>query len=86
MSEAMWDKLKDVYAGLPGWKGFDELSGCPIWFGKEGDDSEFLWASVEPSGLLVEGRLNDRAWIDWCNRFEKRATEVLGFAVRDAEE
>jgi hypothetical protein len=85
MSDEQWSKLEKVYTSLPGWMGFGS-DGCPTWFGREGKDPEFLWGSVEPSGLQITGTLNDQKWLDWRAQFERKARETLGFMVHDADE
>lgn len=77
-------KLAAIYQEMPGWLGLGE-DGCPTWFGEDGTP-RFLWASVEPSGLLISGELGDDEWKAWIERFMRRATEVLGFPVVDADE
>lgn len=82
--DAAWEKLATVYQQLPGFCGNDS-NGCPTWFGREGD-ARYLWASVEPSGLLVEGVLDDFEWQAWDAAFRAAASRVLGFEVREADE
>ena len=84
MPEADWQKLVAVYQQLPGFRGNDD-SGSPTWFGREGD-VKYLWASVEPSGLLVEGVLDDSEWQAWDAAFRASASRALGFEVKDADE
>jgi hypothetical protein len=84
MPDAEWQKLAVVYQQLPGFCGYDG-SGCPMWYGREGD-AKHLWASVEPSGLIVEGSLDDREWLLWDAEFRAKASRVLGFEVTDADE
>lgn len=83
--ELEWSKLAAVYQQLPGFFGYDD-NGCPIWYGKEAEGKKHLWASVEPSGLLVEGFLDDEEWNDWDAAFRDHASQALGFEVKDVEE
>lgn len=85
MPDAGWKKLAAVYERLPEFIGYDE-SGCPSWYGRAGDGRKHLHASVEPSGLLVEGVLEDEEWKSWSSAFQSQASAALGFYVRDAEE
>lgn len=80
-----WRKLRDVYARLPGYCGFDD-SGCPIWYSHEEGKGPYLWASVEPSGLLVAGVLDSETWRQWDAAFRNESSRVLGFEVKDADE
>ncbi|GAA4275177.1 hypothetical protein U6A24_17570 [Aquimarina gracilis] len=43
-------------------------------------------ASIEPSGLHFEARMNEDEWIQWKARFKKVATEILRFKVGEIEE
>ena len=82
--EFEWSKITQVYQEMDGWKGFGE-DGCPYWFGHDGDP-QFIFASVEPSGLLVEGQISDDKWEFWIKNLQERLSSVLGFKVCDAEE
>ena len=84
MPAADWQKLAVVYQQLPAFCGNDD-SGCPNWYGRDGDP-RYLWASVEPSGLLVEGMLDEPEWQSWDVAFRAAASRALGFDVRDADE
>lgn len=79
-----WKKIEAVYQQLPEFRGYDE-SGCPTWFGVEGQ-GKYLGASVEPSGLLVEGVLDEEEWVSWDAAFRSYASRALGIEIRDAEE
>ena len=84
LSDSDWQRLAAVYQQLPDFRGYDD-SGCPTWFGCEGDPI-YVGASVEPSGLLVEGVLDDDDWQTWDSAFRAAASKALGFEVRDADE
>jgi hypothetical protein len=84
MLDADWQKFAVVYQQLPEFCGNDQ-DGYPNWYGRNGD-AKYLWASVEPSGLLVEGMLDEQEWQRWDAAFRAAASSALGFDVRDAEE
>ena len=85
MPNEKWQKLALVYEQLPEWKGFC-VDGCSAWYGNEDSDDKYLGASVEPSGLLVEGMLPEKEWLRWDEAFRQMASKALGFKVRDAED
>lgn len=89
LSEAQWKKLDLVYRGMSGWLGYGASGkgeeGIPHWFRVEEDDV-FLWASVEPSGLLIEGQMDQAEWERWIHEFRAHASQSLGFEVLDATE
>lgn len=35
------------------------------WYGVEGEADSYLWASVEPFGLQISGKLKENDWIQW---------------------
>lgn len=77
---ADWDKVMKVYESMPGWCSESDAS----WFGLEGDP-EWIWASVEPSGVLFEAQMDDAAWSKWIGELCARLTTALDRPVRDAE-
>ncbi len=81
LSDEMWERVSAIYESMPGWIGFNSV---PFWFGQD-NDPRYIWASVEPSGLLVSGRLDDATWAEWTASLRDRLTSVLGFEVRDAD-
>lgn len=83
LSEADRKKLTAVFERLPGYCG--SVDSIPAWYGRSEEKSHLL-ASVEPSGLLVEGLLGKDEWCVWDVEFRKLASEALGFEVRDADE
>ena len=36
-----------------------------VWSGVEGEANSYLWASVEPFGLQISGKLKENDWIQW---------------------
>jgi hypothetical protein len=76
-----WDKVADVYCRMDGWL---KNSEGPCWYGKPGS-SKCIYASVEPSGLLLEGELDSTLWTGWVSVLCARLTHALGREVHDAE-
>jgi hypothetical protein len=65
--EAEWQQLMRLYETLPAWEGEGEHR-CSCWFGKS-ESAPYLLASVEPSGLVVTGVLQEREWERWHTQF-----------------
>ena len=84
MPEEKWNELAKIYESMPGWSGYI-LDGCPVWKSIK-EDKKSISASVEPSGLLIEGDMPDSEFKEWLSKFISGATVVLGFEVKDAEE
>jgi hypothetical protein len=76
--DAEWKRLAQIYSTLPGWA--DRGKDVPYWFGLE-ESPPFLWASVEPSGLLVHGMLSPEAWEHWDSAFRQHLHEFPTFEV-----
>lgn len=81
LPDETWRSIAGVYQQMAGWRGYKD--GIPYWFGNDGD-AQFLWASVEPSGLLISGNLDNDRWESWMSDLLARLTGVLGIEVRDA--
>jgi hypothetical protein len=81
LSDENWGRVAAVYRNMEGWI---ESTDVPRWFGNE-DGPKQISASVEPSGLLLEGRLESDAWAKWIDLLSTRLSAALGFKVRDAE-
>ncbi len=79
-TQADWDKVIQVYESMRGWRSGSDAS----WFGREGDP-EWIWASVEPSGILFEAQMDDAAWSEWIGKLCARLTAALDRPVHDAE-
>ncbi len=71
-----WDKLADIYSKLP--KQIINNS-VPSWFGEEGKSENYLYASVEPSGLQVVGVLNSEDWFVWEAIFNDMIKDLPSF-------
>lgn len=70
-------RLNEIYQSLPEYMGYGK-DGIPYWFGV-GDSPPFIWASVEPSGLLVHGMLSSRQWLTWDTQFRQHLPEFPTF-------
>jgi len=84
MPTDMWDKLSQVYESLPGWRGYI-LDGCPVWASLT-EPERSISASVEPSGLLIDGDMPEKEFDAWISTFMQEASKALGFQVKDAEQ
>ncbi|MBE1442637.1 hypothetical protein [Paenibacillus sp. OAS669] len=65
--EATWEQLQQVYLVLP--QCLVKPHQCPMWFGEEGISPNYLYASVEPSGLQIVGELPIEQWELWEKAF-----------------
>src|SRR5687768_6377952 len=61
-----WLAVDTVFQGMDGWIGANESDNTPQWYGREGQE-RYIWASVEPSGLLVVGNLDPEHWTAWVS-------------------
>ena len=84
LSEAQWKLVDEVYQSMDGWLGYSAPDNIPCWYGTE-SDRQYIWASVEPSGLFVEGNLDARVWTGWISMLCARLSLKLGREVCDAE-
>ncbi|NOU97398.1 hypothetical protein GC093_29820 [Paenibacillus sp. LMG 31456] len=64
---ATWEQLRQVYLVLPQY--VIKEHQCPMWFGEEGISPNYLYASVEPSGLQIVGELTIEQWEIWESVF-----------------
>jgi hypothetical protein len=81
LSDTEATKVLAVYRQMAGWI---ENKDLPYWFGTEEDDY-FIVGSLEPSGLLLEGNVNERIWIGWITVLCAKLTLALGREIHDAE-
>ncbi|CAL2103482.1 conserved protein of unknown function [Tenacibaculum sp. 190130A14a] len=84
LPKEVWNKVPLIYEKMDGWIGFGKdgngENGIPYWFSYN-EEEKFVFASVEPSGLLFEANMDSKEWIVWKTEFKKIATEILGFKV-----
>ncbi|RZU47028.1 hypothetical protein EV700_1417 [Fluviicoccus keumensis] len=81
LADFEWAKVMAVYETMDAWVAGQEL---PCWFGPL-DSSRYLAASVEPSGLLLEGNLEPLVFRGWVTKLCAKLTLALGREVYDAE-
>ena len=84
LSYEQWTAVDGVFRGMDGWIGDKESDNTPQWFGNESSE-RFVWASVEPSGLLVEGNLDPAHWTGWIAVLCSRLSLALHMEIRDVE-
>lgn len=84
LTAEQWKVVNEVFEGMDGWIGATNGDNIPQWYGRDGD-ARFVWASVEPSGLLIEGNLPPDLWTGWISVLCARLSLKLGIEVRDAE-
>lgn len=77
--DGVWDKIDEIYQSMPYW---NENATFPEW---KGDDIE-LSASLEPSGLQVQGRMPDDIWEIWYAQLKQKLTEALGYEIGEPED
>ncbi len=81
MPDEKWAIVDAIYKSMPGWQGYID-GGCPVW---DTGNGYTVSASVEPSGLCIESSSEEANISEWVELFMQRATERLGFIVKDAE-
>ncbi|RQP21155.1 hypothetical protein [Piscinibacter terrae] len=77
--EAEWKQLLRTFEALPAWQAQGE-HGCSCWFNRL-EESPYLLASVEPSGLLVTGVLGKQEWEQWNSEFVANLPTLPTFEV-----
>lgn len=81
LTDDEWDKVIDVFSSLDGWlPATDE----PTWYGSPGEPRHVA-ASMEPGGLVLQGRLEPGLWTGWVSVLCARLSLALGREIRDAE-
>lgn len=65
-SERQLTTLQAIFESLPGWVASEDLSR---WFRADEVAPPYLWASVEPAGLVVGGTLTRDLWSTWDAQF-----------------
>ena len=81
LNDEEWAKIRAVYESMDEWQSGQAL---PCWFGAL-DSPQNLAASVEPSGLLIEGELDLLLFRGWITKLCAKLTAALGREVYDAE-
>jgi len=81
LSADEWEKVSKVYGELDGWIDYLEYA---CWYGKESDE-RYIIASVEPSGLVLVGKIEEHLWIGWITMLCAKLSVALNREVYDAE-
>lgn len=79
--EDAWKAVMQVYESMPGWLGAHDL---PRWFGTE-DEAKYVWASVEPGGIVFEAHMKTELWVAWVEDLCTRLSHVLRRPVHDVD-
>ena len=80
LPDADWHKIAAVYKSMDGWL---ENPDGPSWYGTD-QDARYIYASVEPSGLVIEGEIDAILWTGWITVICARLSLALGREVHDA--
>jgi hypothetical protein len=83
------EKIPEIYRQVDGWIGFAEggdkgEKGIPYWFSFD-QKEKHGWASVEPSGLMFAGLMEDEEWSEWVKKIKITATHILRYKVGEIE-
>lgn len=76
-----WAKVLAVYESMGDWVPGQAVA---CWFGPPGS-SRYLAASIEPSGLLLDGNVDPVLFRGWVTKLCAKLTLALGREVYDAE-
>jgi hypothetical protein len=76
-----WNAVTKVYKSMPGWFPTADL---PRWYGTE-DEAKYIWASVEPGGVVFEAMMAPKLWDAWLSELSRRLSSALGQHVHDTE-
>lgn len=79
--DEIWNKLKKLYAVMPGWKGM--IDGAAIWYG---ESERIIEASIEPGGLQFYAKMPEKEWLEWIEVFKCKATQLLGYEIGEPED
>lgn len=71
-----WEDLAVIYTKLPKQIKSNTVSG---WFGEEEKSVNYLYASVEPSGLQIVGVLSSDDWFSWEAVFNEKIRDLPFF-------
>jgi len=83
LSEDEWKKVEAVYKSINGYIEPTE-NNVPSWYGTE-NDARYIWVSMEPSGLLCEGKIESDIWVGWLTQICSRLSLALNREISDAE-
>ena len=81
LTDEEWAKVAAVYRAMG-----DCIEGQEVacWFGPP-ESSRFVSASVEPSGLVIQGNIEPGHFRGWVTKLCAKLTAALGREVYDAE-
>lgn len=82
LDDAQWSTVDEVFASLPGWH--PDADGA-VWQYMIDGMPHRVEASIEPSGLLLEGDLPPASWTGFVSMLCARLSRRLGIDVCDAE-
>lgn len=75
----VWSKLSEVYCSMDYWSGNEQ---GPVW---RGENIE-LFASVEPSGIQIYGKMPSEIWNRWFSELKMKLTQALGYEIGEPED
>lgn len=81
LADSEWTKVFAIYESMDEWV---PGQAVPCWFGPL-DSPWYVAASVEPSGLLLEGNVDPVLFRGWVTKLCAKLTIALGREVYDAE-
>lgn len=84
LTSEQWSNVDTVFKSMDGWIGTNPQDNTPQWYGTHTEE-RYVWASIEPGGLLVEGKLPATHWTGWISVLCARLSLQLGMEVCDAE-
>ena len=84
LNEQQWAAVNQVFESMDGWIGAADNDNTPQWYGTT-EAQKYVWASVEPSGLLIDGNLDQAHWTGWISKLCARLSLALQREIYDAE-
>jgi hypothetical protein len=84
LTPEQWTAVDQVFRNMDGWLGYNPADNTPCWYGNE-SERRFVSASMEPSGLLIDGNLGIAEWTGWISVLCSRLSLALQMEIRDAE-
>ena len=84
LSLDQWASMDRVFRSTDGWLGYRPEDNTPQWYGNKSAE-RFVWASVEPDGLLLEGNSEATLWTGWISVLCSRLSLALQMEGRDVE-
>lgn len=76
----LWDyRINVIYSKTDGW-----IQGTNRWFSKT-NEGKYITSSLEPSGLMFSGQMEDQEWKLWITNLKRVATELIGTKIGEIE-